>query len=95
METQRVSPDQEMLQEMVRLQKLTTGQYNGWASGMDSQGLLTEFVGLLREEHQIRFDLCREAEKRGWFQVEQVSNQELQAVQARWLCQKQQSGRFC
>ena len=64
--------DKEYLTDAVSSQKLTTGNYNTFASECVCTQLKDEFINLLREEHDIQHELFKEMQSRGWYSPEQA-----------------------
>ena len=77
---QEMFEDREMLQSMIRMQKMAAVQYNGWANEIRDAALLFTFTHLLQEEHQIRFDLYQGGIKRGWYCPDSVPTEQVQEL---------------
>ena len=62
--------DREMMDDALSSQKFVTDGYNSFANECATPALLSEFINLLDEEHQIEHDVFAEMQKRGWYTTE-------------------------
>ncbi len=69
--------DREMLSDALASQKLLTDNYNVFANECASPALMSEFMNILGEEHQIQHELFDTMQKRGWYQVEQADSNKI------------------
>ena len=62
--------DREMMDDALSSQKFITDGYNTFANECATTALMTEFLNILGEEHQIQHDVFCEMQKRGWYATE-------------------------
>lgn len=61
--------DREMLADALHTQRETTSSYNFQAGECASETLKDDLLELLRDEHQIQYDLYTAMRARGWYPV--------------------------
>lgn len=61
--------DKEMMQDALTSQKNITGNYNNFANEMSTEQMKSQFMNILKEEHDIQMDVFKEMQKRGWYQT--------------------------
>lgn len=61
--------DKEILNDSIASQKLIGTNYDTFANECVNPNLRTDFLNILREEHDIQADLFNEMQKRGWYQT--------------------------
>jgi spore coat protein CotF len=62
--------DKEMVTDLLASQKFVTGGYNTFANECATPAIKSDFVNILREEHQLQNEIFNEMHKRGWYQTE-------------------------
>ena len=70
--------DQEMLTDLLSSEKKLTGNYDTFASECVSTQLRDEFLKIFNQGHQNQTQLFKEAQTRGWYQVEQAEATKIQ-----------------
>lgn len=74
--------DKEYLSDSLNMQKFIADNYNSFASECSNPNLKNECLNLLKEEHMIQTEIYDEMSKRGWYQVQQADQIQInQAVQ--------------
>lgn len=76
--------DQERMEDLLSSQKSITGLYNTAANECATNGLQSELMTILGEEHRIQMELFTEMQKRGWYPVEQAEQQKIQQIRDRF-----------
>jgi len=61
--------DKELLNDGVASAKQTTGLYNTFANECVNPQLRTDFLNILKEEHDIQTELFCDSQARGWYTV--------------------------
>ena len=61
--------DKEMLNDTLNSQKLIENNYNTYANECVNPQLRADFMNILREEHDIAFNVFEEMSQRGWYQT--------------------------
>lgn len=69
--------DKEMLQDVLTSQKNMTNNYNAFANEMSTDQMKSQFMNILKEEHDIQMDLFKEMQKRGWYQTPQAKQEKI------------------
>ncbi len=64
-----VLDDKEMMSDSIASQKMISSSYNTFANECTNIQLRNDFLNILKEEHDIQFDLFNEMSRRGWYQV--------------------------
>lgn len=59
--------DKEMLTDLLSSQKMITSNYNSFANECATPCVRTDFVNILKEEHQIQSEVFCEMQNRGWY----------------------------
>lgn len=62
--------DKDMINDSIASQKLIESTYNTYTNECVNPKLRNDFINILKEEHDIHYDLFTEAQKRGWYQVQ-------------------------
>jgi len=61
--------DKEMLTDTLASQKMIENTYNLFASECANQQIRDEFMNILRDEHDISYNVFQEMSQRGWYQT--------------------------
>jgi spore coat protein CotF len=69
--------EQDFLKDALICQKQVSSAYNTYAGECVSEMLRSTMLGILNEEHQIQAELFSELQSRGWYQPEQVDQQNI------------------
>ena len=59
--------DKEIMEDILSSQKLITGTYNTFTNECVNQQLRTDFLNILREEHNIQQSVFDQMKTRGWY----------------------------
>ncbi len=74
----QIMGDKELMNDSIASQKLIESSYNTFANECVNPSLRTDFLNILKEEHDIQADLFSEVQKRGWYQVKPADQNEIQ-----------------
>ncbi len=69
--------DKEIMEDILSSQKLITDTYNTFTNECVSQQLRTDFMNILREEHNIQQAVYDQMKTRGWYAPEQAEKQKV------------------
>jgi spore coat protein CotF len=73
--------DKELMDDSIASQKLIESTYNTYANECVNPSLRSDFLNILKEEHDIQADLFNEVQKRGWYQTKPADQNDI--VQSR------------
>ncbi len=59
--------DKDIMNDVLSFQKNLTGIYNTFSNECVNDSLRTDMMNILREEHDIQYDVFSEMQKRGWY----------------------------
>ncbi len=76
--------DKEMMNDSLASQKLISSVYNTFANECVNPQLRTDFLNILREEHDIQADIFQEMQKRGWYQVKQAEQTQVDQAKQKY-----------
>lgn len=76
--------DQEMMTDALSSQKFITDTYNVFANECASPAVKSEFINILNEEHQIQHEVFSEMQKRGWYQVQQAQQEQINQAKQKY-----------
>ena len=76
--------DKEIVNDSIASQKLIESTYNSFANECVNTNLRTDFLNILREEHDIQADLFIEMQKRGWYNVQQAGQPQIQQAKTKF-----------
>jgi spore coat protein CotF len=62
--------DQDMMKDLLSSQKFISDNYNSCANECATPAVHTDFMNILRDEHQIQNDVFCEMQTRGWYPTE-------------------------
>lgn len=80
--------DKEMLTDLLSSQKFVTDGYNSFANECATPNIKTDFVNILREEHQIQNDVFTEMQKRGWYPTEAADQNKINQAKQKYSAQQ-------
>lgn len=69
--------DKELMNDSIASQKLIESTYNTYANECVNPSLRSDFLNILKEEHDIQADLFSEVQKRGWYQTKPADQNEI------------------
>lgn len=72
--------EQEIMNDMLSSQKFMTEIYNTFSNECASDDVRNTFMNILNDEHKIQYELFDEMSKRGWYQVTNAKQNEIQQV---------------
>lgn len=61
--------DQEILEDILSSQKHMTGLYNTYSGECEHENLQGDMLNILKEEHNMQYEVFSEMQKRGWYQT--------------------------
>jgi hypothetical protein len=64
--------DKEHVFDSLQAQKKVSEGYNTFASECVNANLKNDFINILKDEQQIEYELFQELQNRGWYQVQQA-----------------------
>ncbi len=74
--------DKELMNDSISSQKMIESNYNTYANECVNPSLRTDFLNILKDEHDIQAELFNEMQKRGWYQVKPADPNDIaQSVQ--------------
>lgn len=77
MNNQNQFGDREMMEDALSSQKFITENYNTFANECSCPAVMSEFMNILNEEHQIQHEVFDEMSKRGWYPTEAAQQQKI------------------
>lgn len=69
--------DKEIMQDILSSQKLVADTYNTYTNECVNQQLRTDFLNILREEHNIQQSVYDQMKTRGWYSPAQAEQQKV------------------
>jgi len=75
--TSQTMGDKELINDSIASQKHIESSYNTFANECVNPSLRSDFLNILKEEHDIQFDLFNEMQKRGWYQSKPADHNEV------------------
>ncbi|NLB80804.1 MAG: spore coat protein [Clostridiaceae bacterium] len=69
--------DKELINDSLASQKLISGTYNNYANECVNPSLRSDFLNILKEEHDIQAELFYEMQSRGWYQTKPAQQNEI------------------
>jgi spore coat protein CotF len=73
----RAMGDKELMNDSIASQKHIEGAYNTYANECVNPALRTDFLNILKEEHDIQAELFSEMQKRGWYQTKPAEQSDI------------------
>ena len=77
--------DKETLNDFIASQKMISSAYNTFAGECVCEGLRSDFLNILKDEHGIQAELFNEANCRGWYAVKQAPAAEINQVKTKFV----------
>ena len=62
--------DREILTDVLASEKLMTSSYNTFSNECATPAVLSDFMSILTDEHQIQNEIFTEMQSRGWYKTE-------------------------
>lgn len=72
--------DKEIMEDILSSQKFITDTYNTFTNECVNQQLRTDFLNILREEHNIQQSVYDQMKMRGWYTTEQAEQQKVSSA---------------
>jgi len=69
--------DKELINDSLTSQKMISSTYNTFANECVNPALRSDFLNILKEEHDIQADLFCEMQKRGWYQTKPAQQSDI------------------
>ena len=76
--------EKEYLDEAIGNQKLISTAYNTYANECCNNQLRTDFMNILKEEHDIQYEVFQEMSTRGFYQVTPAEEQKVQQAKQKY-----------
>lgn len=77
-------PEKEMLSDVLSSQKLVTSNYNTFANECAGKKLRDDAMSLLKEEHDIQFDIFEQMHSRGWYMTPAAEQQKIDTAKTKF-----------
>ncbi len=72
--------DKEIMEDVLSSQKHITGTYNTFTNECVNQNLRTDFLNILRDEHNLQQSVFDQMQTRGWYAPAQAEQQKVDAA---------------
>lgn len=79
--------DKDMMTDILSSQKFVTDGYNSYANECATPAVKTDFMNILKEEHQIQHDVFCEMQKRGWYSTESADQNKINQAKQKYSAQ--------
>ena len=76
--------DKEYMQDCLDSQKRITSTYNTFHNECEHQNLRTDFMNILKEEHNIQNEIFNQMSQRGWYQVPPAEQPKIDAAKQKF-----------
>ena len=76
-QTAQLMAEKEILSDFLLSQKLISANYNTFAGECTNQQLRTEFLNILKEEHDIQSNIFTDLQSNGWYKTEPAEQQKI------------------
>lgn len=76
--------DKEIMNDSIASQKHISSSYNTFANECTNIQLRNDFLNILKEEHDIQFDLFNEMSRRGWYQVAPTDQNKIEQAKIKY-----------
>jgi len=76
--------EKEMLQDCLASEKACTGTYNTFANECVNPKLRTDFINILKNEHDMQADLFNEQQSRGWYKVKPATQADINKTKKKY-----------
>lgn len=74
---QNLMTDREIMDDVLSSQKMITTSYNTFTNECVNQQLRTDFLNILRDEHNIQQNVFDQMQKRGWYSPTPAEQQKI------------------
>ena len=81
--------DKEIMEDILSSQKFVSDVYNTFTNECVNQQLRTDFLNILREEHNIQQSVYDQMKTRGWYSPAQAEQQKISAAYTKFSNIKQ------
>ena len=72
------------MQDCLDSQKRITSTYNTFTNECEHQNLRTDFMNILKEEHNIENEIFNQMSQRGWYQVPPAEQPKIDAAKQKF-----------
>lgn len=76
--------DQEILDDMLASQKQISGAYNTFGGECVHENLKTDFLNILRDEHNMQSGVFTQMQQRGWYQTPAAQQAKIDAAKTKY-----------
>lgn len=76
--------DKDMMTDLLSSQKFIAEGYNTFANECATPAVKTDFMNILKEEHQIQSDVFAEMQKRGWYPTEAADQNKINQAKQKY-----------
>ena len=76
--------EKDIVFDSIASQKLIGSTYNTFTNECVNPKIRNDFINIMKEEHDIQYDLFTEAQKRGWYQVQQADQNQVNQVKQKY-----------
>ncbi len=83
-QTAQLMAEKEILSDFLLSQKLISANYNTFAGECTNQQLRTEFLNILKEEHDIQSNIFTDLQSNGWYKTEPAEQQKIQQAKQKF-----------
>lgn len=77
--------DQDIMADLLSSQKYITENYNTYANECVTPTVLTSFMNILKEEHQIQNQVFSEMQNRGWYAPEAADQNKVTQAKQKFM----------
>lgn len=81
--------EKEYLDDAISSQKLITSSYNTYANECCNNQLRADFMNILKEEHDIQYEVFQEMSTRGFYQTTPAEEQKVQQAKQKYSSMNQ------
>lgn len=76
--------DREIMDDVLTSQKHITGVYNTFSNECVNQQLQADMMSILKEEHNMQFDVFSDMKKRGWYSPAAAEQQKVTEAKSKF-----------
>lgn len=76
--------DREIMDDVLTSQKHITGVYNTFSNECVNQQLQADMMSILKEEHNMQFDVFSDMQKRGWYSPAAAEQQKVTEAKSKF-----------
>lgn len=76
--------DREIMDDVLTSQKHITGVYNTFSNECVNQQLQADMMTILKEEHNMQFDIFSDMQKRGWYSPAAAEQQKVTEAKSKF-----------